>query len=201
MGIGRSRLHYLMPATRSYVELKTPSAFILIIVAIISALFFTSLWDPVAEPPPAATDPERDLSVILRRDLVSGGMTSADLLHIRRQNSGSIRPPTDLDKASALLAQCETLLTEFQEFKDDPVFQRRRFAPGSRFADWRDRAWHLLDTRPDETLVGSDIHRLPSRLIGVANDYTGVLDYPSSQEEWFANFYLPMACQSVQPQE
>ncbi len=189
-----------MPATRSHVKIKASCAFALIIVAIIAALYSSPPLVPVVEPQAVNVDPERDLAVILRRDLVLQGLTSEDLRLLRNQHQ-KVLPPTDKEQASAFLTECETLWTEFQEFKDDPVFQRRRFAPGSRFADWRDRAWHLLDTRPDETLVGSDIHRLPGRMIGVANDYTGVLEYPSSQEEWFANFYLPMARQSVQPQE
>lgn len=161
----------------------------LILAAIMTASYFEPVSEPIPSDPPS---PEPHLLP---------GMTSTDLYRIRGEQSASILPPAAPEQAASLLAECETLWNELRTFKDDPEFRKSKFAPGSRFADWRERATYLYDNRPDKKTVGSDISRLPGALLGVACDYAGTLDHPSSQEEWFVNYFLPTSREAVRPQQ
>lgn len=163
-------------------------ALVILLVALLAAFYFFP-------PDPLPDDPAPPEPRFL------AGMTSADLFRLHNRYSQDALSPSDKEKAASILAECESLWTELQKIKNDPEFRKQRFSEGSRFAVWRERAERLHGNRPDKEIVGSDIHRLPGALLGVANDYAGTLDLPSSQEEWFENFYLPMARKSVQPQD
>ena len=170
---------------------------VLLCALILIGAYYASRPAPRPQTQTVEIDPEMDLDIVLRRSLSVEGTTSSDLFRIRQTNLENILPPTDFEQARVLLSECETLWNELQAFKDDPALRLQSFSPDSRFAQWRERAEYLHDNRPSKAFVGSDIHRLTDRMLGVANDYAGTIDYPSSQEEWFVNYFLPMAKKSL----
>lgn len=174
-----------MPTTRTWKDLKAPLAILLLIAGIMVLAYFS---------PPLVDVPE---PVLPAQGESLPGVTSADLHRWRLENRLNALPPTDKLLAKEHLVKCEFLWNELLTFQDDPEFQKVRFSSGSRFARWRERTFDLYWHGPDRTILGSDIHRLAGAMLGVSNDFAGGAVHNSSQEEWFVNFYLPMAREAV----
>ena len=130
-------------------------------------------------------------------EFVEARITSRDWTQWKKDLDHIPVPPTDREKARAVLNECESLWSELQTIRNQPGFRERRDETPA-FRQWMERADMLLSSRPDQKTIGSEIHALPGWLIAVAIDYSTNPRFGNEEsvlEEWFINAHLPFARQ------
>ena len=128
------------------------------------------------------------------------GFRSDFLWEMRAKHAQAILPPTDYDKAAAILAQSEKLWSELLRIKAAPDFRETCNDEDSPYQDWRRRVYLLLERRPCNTVIGDDVHFLPVWLLAVGTDYATNPNFgkrDSVIEDWLVNYHLPATRQSV----
>lgn len=198
MIIGPNHTTYSMPATRTWKDLKALLATVFILVVIITATYFSPPLIPLPAPEPFNRN--KEIIKAFEHSAQTHPLTSEELHRFRESRLEEIILPTDIEQATAFLNEIESLWEELQEISQEQGFRREQFAPHTRLGDWKRRIDTLYQTAPSSEIIGSDIHALPDKLIAVGIDYATnpfLFKEESSIEEWFVNYYLPMAKQSI----
>lgn len=159
----------------------------------------------ISLPKPKPFDRTRNMIRELEHSAQTLPLTSKELHRLREHADFQKRivPPGDIERAKGILNEIESFWQELQDISTEPGFRREAFSPRSRLGDWKRRLDALHRSIPAEEIIGSDIHVLPDKLIAVGIDYAtnpflfGDDEHDSVMEEWFVNYYLPMAEESI----
>lgn len=183
-----------------YAGLKVPFALIFIF-AVLIAVLSSFAPSPIPPPDPRSFGPGQDEAVWhLKHSQRTSPLTSQDLYRFRGNGQDNIVPPSDRLQAELHLKRIERLWYELKEISQEEGFRREGFAVHTKLGDWKRRLDTLRSNGVAKDVVGSDIYRLTDNLLAVGIDYATnpfFREKDSVLEEWFTNYYLPVARESV----